>query len=199
MSRTPWLPHAFVPGTLTPRSCVICSRPAGDSGHVVAGESENASVTRPAAISGDPAPTGDVSPVRRRMPAERAALTHKAVISDVTTGGSFSFYITAGVYPDGSLGEVFVRGIGKEGSTVQGLLDAFATMWSIAMQYGAPLDVLARKFAQVKFAPYGPTENPEVPSCVSLIDYIVRWLAVRFGSLELRAELERIGREMMNG
>lgn len=133
---------------------------------------------------------GAVSDARRKMPVERQSITNHAVL------GGFKFYVTAGMYEDGSLGEVFIKGAGKEGSTVQGLLDAFATMMSIAMQYGAEFDMIARKFSHMRFEPHGDTNNPDIPVARSLIDYIVRWLAMRFGSDELNAELAEIGRKL---
>jgi ribonucleoside-diphosphate reductase alpha chain len=117
------------------------------------------------------------------MPDERESLTHHARIN------GFGFYITAGMYEDGSVGEVFIRGAGKEGSTVQGLLDGFAAMWSIARQHGADFDSVARKFAGKRFEPCGHTENPEIPTTTSLIDYVVRWLALHYGSDELNDEI----------
>jgi ribonucleoside-diphosphate reductase alpha chain len=138
---------------------------------------------------------GYVGPERRKMPVERKSITHKGVIH-ADDGGDYEFYLTAGMYEDGKLGEIFVRDIGKEGSTIQGLLDAFATMWSIAMQYGAPLDMLSRKFAHMRFPPYGTTDEPDIPYAASLIDYICRWLAARFGSDELLADLQKIAEEM---
>ena len=113
-------------------------------------------------------------PAHRRMPVERRSITHKAHIH--SPDGEFTFYIIAGMYEDGTLGEVFVRGIGKEGSTIQGLLDAWACQFSIGLQHGASLGMMARKFAHMKFPPYGTTDDPSVPECDSPIDYIVRWL-----------------------
>src|SRR5262249_31038003 len=83
-------------------------------------------------------------------------------------------------YPDGSVGEIVLTDIGKEGSTIKGLMNAFATAISIGLQYGVPLEVFVNKFSYVRFEPEGITTNPEIPFAKSLPDYIMRWLASRF-------------------
>jgi len=113
-------------------------------------------------------------PVRKRMPRERESITHKFSIA------GHEGYITAGKYEDGSVGEIFLTDIGKEGSTMRGLLNAFATAISIGLQYGVPLDVFVRKFSYMRFEPEGITQNPEIPFAKSMPDYIMRWLASRF-------------------
>lgn len=133
---------------------------------------------------------GAVGSRRRKMPVERRSITHHVRVD------GFGFYVTAGMYEDGTVGEVFIKGAGKEGSTVQGLLDGFATMWSIGVQYGAEFDMLVRKFAHTRFPPFGETDNPDIPYAWSLLDYCVRWLALHFGSPELNADLHRISEEM---
>jgi ribonucleoside-diphosphate reductase alpha chain len=122
-------------------------------------------------------------PVRRRMPRERQSLTHKFSV------GGHEGYITAGEYEDGSLGEIFLTDIGKEGSTIKGMMNAFATAISIGLQYGVPLETLVRKFAYVRFEPEGYTGNPEIPFAKSMPDYIMRWLASRYGDADLHEEL----------
>jgi ribonucleoside-diphosphate reductase alpha chain len=122
-------------------------------------------------------------PVRRRMPRERHSLTHKFSV------GGHEGYITAGEYEDGSLGEVFLTDVGKEGSTIKGLMNAFATAISIGLQYGVPLETLVRKFAYMRFEPEGYTGNPEIPFAKSMPDYIMRWLASRYGDADLHEEL----------
>ncbi len=112
-------------------------------------------------------------PVRRRLPAERRALTHKFSI------GGYEGYITVGMYEDGQPGEIFVV-MAKEGSAISGLMDSFATAISLALQYGVPLKVLIDKFSHTRFEPSGHTGNPEVPYAKSIADYIFRWLASRF-------------------
>ena len=122
-------------------------------------------------------------PVRRRMLRERQSLTHKFSV------GGHEGYITAGEYEDGTLGEVFLTDVGKEGSTIKGLMNAFATSISIGLQYGVPLETLVRKFAYMRFEPEGYTGNPEIPFAKSMPDYIMRWLAARYGDADLHEEL----------
>jgi ribonucleoside-diphosphate reductase alpha chain len=117
---------------------------------------------------------GSEEPVRHRMPVERESITHKFSI------GSHEGYITAGKYDDGSVGEIFLTDIGKEGSTMRGMMNAFATAVSIGLQYGVPLEVFVKKFSYVRFEPEGITRNPEIPFAKSMPDYIMRWLASRF-------------------
>jgi ribonucleoside-diphosphate reductase alpha chain len=113
-------------------------------------------------------------PVRRRMPRERHSITHKFSI------GQQEGYITAGMYDDDALGEIFLTDIGKEGSTLRGMMNAFATAISIGLQYGVPLEVFVKKFSYMRFEPEGITKNPEIPFAKSMPDYIMRWLASRF-------------------
>ncbi|MBA2371013.1 MAG: vitamin B12-dependent ribonucleotide reductase, partial [Chloroflexi bacterium] len=113
-------------------------------------------------------------PKRRRMPRERQSITHKFSI------GGHEGYITAGMYEDGSVGEIFLTDIGKEGSTLRGMMNSYATAISIALQYGVPLETLVQKFAYMRFEPEGITQNPEIPFAKSMPDYIMRWLASRF-------------------
>jgi ribonucleoside-diphosphate reductase alpha chain len=122
-------------------------------------------------------------PARRKMPRERQSLTHKFSV------GGHEGYITAGLYEDGSVGEIFLTDIGKEGSTLRGMMNSFATAISIALQYGVPLETLVRKFAYMRFEPEGMTMNTEIPFAKSLPDYIMRWLASRFLDEELQEEL----------
>ncbi len=122
-------------------------------------------------------------PVRRRMPSERQSLTHKFSI------GGHEGYITAGEYEDGTLGEIFLTDIGKEGSTIKGMMNAFATAISLGLQYGVPLETFVRKFAYVRFEPEGITRNPEIPFAKSMPDYIMRWVASRYGDADLHEEL----------
>ena len=112
-------------------------------------------------------------PMRRRLPDTRKAITHKFDVA------GHEGYITAGLYDDGMPGEVFIT-ISKEGSTIAGLMDAIATLVSVSLQYGVPVDSLVRKFEHVRFEPSGMTRNPEIPMAKSLVDYIFRWLAMEF-------------------
>ncbi len=116
-------------------------------------------------------------PYRRRLPDERKAITHKFSI------GGHEGYITAGMYEDGTPGEIFIV-MAKEGSAVSGLMDAFATAISMALQYGVPLKVLCNKFTHSRFEPSGFTNNPHIPFAKSIMDYIFRWLALKFLSKE---------------
>lgn len=126
-------------------------------------------------------------PIRRRLPDTRRAITHHFTI--MTQDGSVhDGYITVGMYEDGSPGEIFVT-VAKEGSTISGLMDAFATAISIALQYGVPLEVLVRKFSHMRFEPSGVTTNPEIRVAKSLVDYIFRWLASQFLDAETQAQL----------
>ena len=112
-------------------------------------------------------------PRRRRLPADRTGLVHKFHV------GQTKGYIRVGLYPDGSLGEVFLS-VAKEGSTLSGMMDSFATLLSLSLQYGIPLSVIAKKFRHVRFEPAGFTGNKEIPSASSLIDYIFGWLQQEF-------------------
>jgi ribonucleoside-diphosphate reductase alpha chain len=124
-------------------------------------------------------------PERKRMPRERESITHKFSIS------GHEGYITAGKYEDGSVGEIFLTDIGKEGSTMRGLMNAFATAISLGLQYGVPLEDFVRKFSYMRFEPEGITGNPEIPFAKSLPDYIMRWVASRF--IEDTDTLEELG------
>ncbi len=126
-------------------------------------------------------------PHRRRLPAERSAVTHKFDIA------GHEGYITVGLYPDGQPGEIFLK-MAKEGSTVSGLMDTFATTVSVALQYGVPLKDLVNKFAHVRFEPSGFTGNQEIPIAKSIVDYIFRWLGSRFLSPDDKVNLGLIDR-----
>ena len=113
--------------------------------------------------------------VRHRLPGERASVTHKFELN------GHEGYITVGLYPTGQPGEIFIR-MAKEGSTVSGMMDAFATSISIALQHGVPLTLLCNKFAHTRFEPSGWTGNPQIRMATSIMDYIFRWLDLRFHS-----------------
>jgi ribonucleoside-diphosphate reductase alpha chain len=125
----------------------------------------------------------EAGPKRKRMPRERQSITHKFSI------GGHEGYITAGMYPDGSVGEIFLTDIGKEGSTLRGMMNSFATAISIALQYGVPLETLVQKFSYMRFEPEGITGNTEIPFAKSMPDYIMRWLASRFLDVDAQEEL----------
>jgi ribonucleoside-diphosphate reductase alpha chain len=115
-------------------------------------------------------------PRRVRLPDERAAITHKFSIS------GHEGYITVGCYPDGKPGEMFIQ-MAKEGSVVSGLMDSFATSVSIMLQYGVPLKVLINKFSHARFEPSGFTTNKDIPIAKSVMDYIFRWMDLKFGKV----------------
>jgi ribonucleoside-diphosphate reductase alpha chain len=125
----------------------------------------------------------EAGPRRKRMPRERESITHKFSI------GGHEGYITAGKYEDGSVGEIFLTDIGKEGSTLRGMMNSYATAISIALQYGVPLETLVQKFCYMRFDPEGITSNPEIPFAKSMPDYIMRWLASRFLDTDVQEEL----------
>jgi ribonucleoside-diphosphate reductase alpha chain len=111
--------------------------------------------------------------VRHRLQDERASITHKFSIA------GHEGYVTVGLYPNGQPGEIFIK-MAKEGSTVSGLMDAFGVSVSMALQHGVPLKVLCEKFAHTRFEPSGWTGNEQIGYAKSLMDYIFRWINLRF-------------------
>jgi ribonucleoside-diphosphate reductase alpha chain len=141
-----------------------------------------------------PAPTSAAAPrgpYRRKLSDERRAVTHKFSV------GAHEGYLTVGLYEDGQPGEIFIT-MAKEGSTVSGLMDSFATAVSLALQYGVPLKVLCDKFSHMRFEPSGWTNNPEIRYAKSIMDYIFRWLAYKFLPKEARP-LEDASVASLNG
>jgi ribonucleoside-diphosphate reductase alpha chain len=126
--------------------------------------------------------TPDFKPRRRRLPDERRAITHKFAI------GNHEGYLTVGLYDDGSPGELFVT-IAKEGSVISGLMDSFAQAVSVGLQYGVPLEVLVNKFVHARFEPSGYTSNPNIKIAKSIVDYIFRWMALKFLPPEMQAQV----------
>ena len=118
-------------------------------------------------------PAGPPMANRYKLPDERASFTHKFSI------GGHEGYLTVGLYEDMSPGEIFVR-MAKEGSVIAGLMDSFATSISLALQHGVPLHILIEKFKGTRFEPSGFTGNQEIPIATSIMDYLFRWLAIRF-------------------
>src|SRR5213076_1668026 len=116
-------------------------------------------------------------PIRRKLPDERQAITHKFDIQ------GHEGYITVGMFEDGQPGEILLV-MAKEGSTISGFADAFAQAISYALQYGVPLQALVVKFSHARFEPSGMTKNPEIRFAKSIVDYIFRWLATKFLSTE---------------
>jgi len=120
--------------------------------------------------------------VRHKLPDERKSLTHKFDIA------GHEGYITVGMYEDGKPGEIFVN-MSKQGSTISGLMDAFATAISYALQYGVPLQFLVDKFAHMRFEPSGFTKSSQIPYAKSIIDYLFRWMAAKFLDEQARREV----------
>jgi ribonucleoside-diphosphate reductase alpha chain len=118
-------------------------------------------------------PNGPPRTVRHRLQDERASITHKFSIA------GHEGYVTVGLYPNGQPGEIFIK-MAKEGSTVSGLMDAFGVSVSMALQHGVPLKVLCEKFAHTRFEPSGWTGNEQIGFAKSIMDYIFRWLQLRF-------------------
>ncbi|HEY6952286.1 MAG TPA: vitamin B12-dependent ribonucleotide reductase [Bacteroidota bacterium] len=122
-------------------------------------------------------------PARRRLPDERVSITHKFSIA------GHEGYITVGMFEDGTPGELFVT-MSKEGSTISGMMDSFATAISISLQYGVPLKVLVDKFSHARYEPAGFTNNPDIPIAKSISDYIFRWLGKKFMSNDEKPALD---------
>ncbi len=112
-------------------------------------------------------------PLRRRLPETRTAITHKFNIA------GHEGYLTVGLFQDGQPGELFIT-MAKEGSTIGGLMDSVATLTSIGLQYGVPLEALVRKFSHQRFEPSGLTKNPDIRNASSIMDYIFRWMGQQF-------------------
>jgi len=131
------------------------------------GLNKAAAAVAEAPVSGPPAA------VRKKLPDERQSLTHKFSIA------GHEGYIHVGLYETGEPGEIFVK-MAKEGSTISGLMDSFATAISLALQHGVPVRLLCDKFSRTRFEPYGFTENPDIPRASSIMDYLFRYLASKF-------------------
>ena len=120
--------------------------------------------------------------IRKRLPKARPSLTTSFAV------GGAEGYMTAGSYPDDGLGEVFLK-LGKQGSTLAGVMDAFSIAISIALQYGVPLETYVQKFTNMRFEPAGMTDDPDIRMAQSVMDYIFRWLALDYLPYEKREEL----------
>jgi ribonucleoside-diphosphate reductase alpha chain len=121
-------------------------------------------------------------PVRKRLPKKRPSET----ISFTVAGAEG--YLTAGSYPDDGLGEIFVK-LGKQGSTLAGVMDAFSMSISVGLQYGIPLEFYVSKFSNLRFEPAGMTDDPDVRIATSVLDYLFRRLALDHLPYEKRAQL----------
>ena len=133
--------------------------------------------TKPAAVDNQlkakTAEANTARPRRERLPDTRQSVTHKFNVN------GHEGYITVGLYDDGRPGELFIT-MAKEGSTIGGLMDSFGTAVSMSLQYGVPLEVLVNKFSHSRFEPMGYTTNPDIRIAKSLVDYIFRWLGLKF-------------------
>jgi ribonucleoside-diphosphate reductase alpha chain len=143
----------------------------GESGPSVS--DNGAEATEDSATQSGSVDHGTSPAIRRRLPDERRALTHHFSIAGQEG------YLTVGVYEDGLPGEIFIT-MSKQGSTISGLMDSFATAVSLALQYGVPLEVLCGKFTHVRFEPSGWSGNPKIGYAKSIVDYIFRWLELKF-------------------
>lgn len=133
----------------------------------------NAKRTEDEKTTETPTPATVSAPKRRRLADERQAITHKFQIA------GHEGYLTVGLFEDGTPGEIFIT-MAKQGSVINGLMDAFATSISIALQYGVPLEALVKKFSHSRFEPSGFTSNPQIRIAKSIVDYIGRYLAIKF-------------------
>ena len=130
----------------------------------------------------------EAAPVRRKLADERESITHKFSV------GGHEGYITVGKFEDGTPGEIFIK-MAKEGSTISGVMDSFALMTSMALQHGVPLQLLVDKFTHTRFEPSGFTKNPEIPMAKSIMDYIFKWLAIKFLSRDSQEKAGVIKRD----
>jgi ribonucleoside-diphosphate reductase alpha chain len=124
----------------------------------------------------------EVAAVRVSLPRERQSITHKFEIS------GHEGYVTVGLYDDGSPGEIFLAGFGKDGSFIQCMMGCWAKSLSNGLQYGQPVHKLVTNYLDMRFEPYGRTTNPDIPEAKSIPDYIARWLALHFLSEEERED-----------
>jgi ribonucleoside-diphosphate reductase alpha chain len=144
---------------------------------------EKTSAKAPETRADQPAP----SQSRRRLPETRRSITHKFGI------GAMECYVTVGLYEDGRPGEIFINP-GKQGSTLSGILDSFAMTFSVAMQYGAPLEVMVEKLAHQQYEPSGITtsKDPDLMFAASISDYLAKWLRKTFLEPQLSLEFAKV-------
>jgi ribonucleoside-diphosphate reductase alpha chain len=156
-----------------PNNCFTAQESGTDnSDHAGAGGSgQNSPAEGVTALPGNP--DGPPEANRHRLPDERAALTHHFSI------GGNEGYLTVGLYPNGQPGEVFIR-MAKAGSTICGLMECFGAVTSVALQHGVPLKVLCSKLSHTRFEPSGWTGSAELGYAKSVMDYIFRWMELRF-------------------
>ncbi len=162
------------PSPTTETTAAAESRVAELTAQLAAAQSQLTEAIRLGSAAQDSAnQTAPPRAVRHRLPAERASVTHKFGIA------GHEGYVTVGLYPSGAPGEIFIR-MAKEGSTISGLMDSFATAVSMCLQHGVPLKLLCEKFAHTRFEPSGWTGNPEIGFAKSIMDYLFRWMQMRF-------------------
>jgi len=149
------------------------SQPLSAAGTKTANSSKDDAGVRAAVITEEQDLNAPPRAIRHRLPEERMSVTHKFDV------GGHEGYITVGLYPDGQPGELFIT-MAKEGSTVSGLMDSFSCAISIGLQHGVPLKLLCEKFAHTRFEPSGWSKTPEIGFAKSIMDYIFRWLQLRF-------------------
>ena len=113
---------------------------------------------------------------RQSLPSTRESVTHKFSVA------RHEGYLTIGLYPDGKPGEIFIK-MSKEGSTISGMCQAFCRAFSLALQYGLTVEEAVVRFKGMRFEPMGPTSNPEIPECSSIVDYVARFLEVHYGTV----------------
>src|SRR6185503_2599585 len=140
-----------------------------DRGASGASGGEAAAVAEAVGVAAGKAPVAK----RRRLPDERQSVTHKVSV------GGHDGYLTVGMYEDGTPGEIFIV-MAKAGSTLSGVMDSFATALSLGLQHGVPLRLFVNKFSHVRFEPHGFTKNADIPIAKSIVDYIFRWLGIKF-------------------
>ncbi len=156
---------------------------ANGNGHV----NGHATVSAPTVLNVADQIKSDLNgPQRRKLPDERLAITHKFEIA------GHEGYLTVGLFPDGKPGELFIN-MNKEGSTLSGLMDAFSILVSFNLQYGVPLEFLVNKFAHMRFEPAGMTKNKQIPFAKSIVDYVFRYLAMKFLDRDQAAQVHSSG------
>lgn len=116
---------------------------------------------------------------RQSLPSTRESVTHKFSVA------RHEGYLTIGLYPDGKPGEIFIK-MSKEGSTISGMCQAFCRAFSLALQYGLTVEDAVVRFKGMRFEPMGPTSNPEIPECSSIVDYVARFLELHYGMMARR-------------
>jgi hypothetical protein len=116
---------------------------------------------------------------RQSLPTTRESVTHKFSVQ------RHEGYLTIGLYPDGRPGEIFIK-MSKEGSTISGMCQAFCRAFSLALQFGLSVDEAVVRFKGMRFEPMGPTSNPDIPECSSIVDYVARYLELVYGDQRLR-------------